>query len=58
MTKFDIALSEALKELGLKKLIARLYQLANIVDNNMVGQTTEHWNNGGITKIVKTSEVK
>ena len=58
MTKYDLAINEALKELGFKKLLTRVYQLANAVDSSMVGQTVEHWNSGGITKIVKTAELK
>ena len=51
MTKFDIAISEALKELGLKKLIARVLALANVMNEKSVGKVIINTNSGSVTQI-------
>ncbi len=51
-------LGEMLKEYGIKKVIAGLLAVANIVDGSTAGQVTIHINNGGVTKIVRSAEVR
>lgn len=43
---------------GLKRLVQAILSGAGVIDSGMAGQVVIHVNNGGVTKIVKTAEVK
>jgi hypothetical protein len=51
-------LQEALKTLGLKKLLAEVLMIGGAIDDKTAGQIVIHANNGGITRIIKTAEIK
>jgi len=44
--------------IGVKKALAELLSSASVIDENTVGQVICHINNGGVTKVIKTVEVK
>jgi hypothetical protein len=58
MSSYAPALKEALKALGLKKVIGEVLTIHGAIDEKTAGQIVAHINAGGITKIVKTAEVQ
>lgn len=58
MSVYRLAFLEAITALGLKKALAEFLEAGGVIDENSVGQVIEHINNGGVTKIVRTAEVK
>jgi hypothetical protein len=58
MSAYRLAFLEAITALGLKKALSEFLAAGSVVDENTVGQVLIHVNNGGTTKIVKTTEVK
>ncbi len=58
MSAYRLAFLEAITALGLKKALAELLIAGSVMDENTVGQFLIHANNGGVTKIVRTVEVK
>lgn len=57
MSSYQTALKEALKAMGLKKVMAEVLTLHGAIDEKTAGQIVAHVNSGGITKIVKTAEI-
>lgn len=58
MSAYKLAFYEAVTLLGVKKALAEFLSAAQIADEGTVGQVVIHLNNGGVTKIVKATEVK
>jgi hypothetical protein len=57
MSAYQLALKEALKAMGLKKVIGELLTLHGSIDDKTAGQVVVNVNAGGVTKIVKTAEI-
>lgn len=57
MSSYRNAISEAVKALGLKRVIYEALQVANEIDDKGACQILVHVNSGGISKLVKTSEI-
>lgn len=58
MSAYRLVFLEAITALGFKKALAELLNAGGQTDENTVGQIIAHINNGGVTKIVRTVEVK
>jgi hypothetical protein len=58
MSAYRVAFQEAVMAIGLKKALAELLSVAKVIDDTTAGQVIAHINNGGITKIVKSVEIK
>ena len=58
MSSYATALKEALKAMGLKKVLGETLVIHGAVDDKTCGQVTLHLNAGGVTKVVKTAEIQ
>lgn len=58
MSSYRPAIDEAIKALGLKKVLAEVYNSAKVVDEKTSGQIICHINQGGVSKVVQVAEIK
>jgi len=58
MSQYSVAIATAVREEGLKKVLADVFRAAGIMKTDTAGQVISHMNNGGVTKVVQQVEVK
>jgi len=58
MSQYSVAIATAVREEGLKKVLADVFRVAGIMKSDTAGQIIAHMNNGGVTKVVQQVEVK
>lgn len=57
-TGYRLGMIEAVRALGIKKAVAEMLMAAGVIKDDDCGQVSIHHNNGGITKILQTKEIK